>query len=108
MTTNITTNELTRVPAPAGAERIGAWCDELKATPFRYFEGKRHHVERGDRPVVVYIDGIQRCDGTVDCGVVVHELRFDDPITAAQARQIARALIAAADVVDRMTEEEES
>ena len=55
---------------------------------------------------MVYVDGIQRGDGTVEGDVVVHELRCDDPITPAQARQIARALVAAADIVDRMAEAE--
>jgi truncated hemoglobin YjbI len=47
--------------------------------------------------------GTQKPDGTIDeRHVVVHELHADNPITAAQARQVARALIAAADEVDAL------
>jgi len=45
--------------------------------------------------------GTQNPDGTLDeHHVVVHQLHADDPITAAQARQLARVLIAVADEVD--------
>jgi hypothetical protein len=52
---------------------------------------------------LVYIAGTQKLDGTVKRGIVVHQLHADDPMTPQQARQLARALIAAADDVDRWT-----
>ena len=42
--------------------------------------------------------------GTVEREIVVHQLHVDDPITPQQARQLARALIAAADEVGELTD----
>jgi len=48
----------------------------------------------------VYIGGTQRTDGSVQREIVVHPLHADEPTTAAQARQLARALRAAANEAD--------
>jgi hypothetical protein len=45
--------------------------------------------------------GVQRPDGGVERHIIVDELGARDPLTAAEARQLARALIAADDV-DRL------
>lgn len=44
---------------------------------------------------------MQRPDGGVERHIIVDELGARDPLTAAEARQLARALIAADDV-DRL------
>jgi hypothetical protein len=51
----------------------------------------------------VYISGIQKRSGeVVDRQIVVAELHPDNPISAAQARQTARALMATADELDQL------
>jgi hypothetical protein len=50
---------------------------------------------------LVYIAGTQELDGTVEREIVVHQLHADDPIMPQQARQLASALVAAADEIDR-------
>lgn len=67
MSTNIT--NLPDIVPPLGAVRVGARCETTTQAPFRYLEGQRHHIERGERPIVVYVDAIQRGDGTVEGGV---------------------------------------
>ena len=55
----------------------------------------------------MFVSGIQRVDGTGECGICCNQLHADDPITSAQARQLARLLIRAADALDRGTEGEQ-
>jgi len=55
----------------------------------------------------VFISGIQRVDDTGERGICCNQLHADDPITSAQARQLARLLISAADALDRGTEGEQ-
>jgi hypothetical protein len=52
--------------------------------------------------IEVYVHGTQDADGTVTRRISVHQLHADNPITAAQARQLAHALAAAeAEQMDR-------
>ena len=51
-----------------------------------------------------FVAGTQYADGSIAPEVVVHELHADEPIkSSATARQLARALMAAADDFDRLT-----
>jgi hypothetical protein len=108
MSTNTTTsNPCPDVPMPGGAV-TAEWQDAGTPNAFRYFEGSRWVVDRRvDRArsedIEVYVAGTQEPDGTVVRDIVVHQLHSDDPIMPRQARQLARALIAAADEIDRWT-----
>ncbi len=97
------------VAEPAGADVVYGWHDADTASAARYFEGAHRAIERRtdrnqDDDIEVYVAGLQRPDGVVEREIVVHQLHADYPITAGQARQLARALMAAADELDRMTE----
>jgi hypothetical protein len=45
---------------------------------------------------------VQYADGRVRTEITIHQLHGDYPFAAAQAREVARALIAAADEVDEL------
>jgi hypothetical protein len=53
---------------------------------------------------MVRLQGIQHADGRVERQIAVSPLHEDHPLTIEQARQFARALIAAADEIDQMSE----
>jgi hypothetical protein len=98
-------NPLPQVSFPAGAVKAD-WPDLGSPNAFRYFEGSRQVVDRrkdlrGSQDILVYIAGTQELDGTVEREIVVHQLHADDPIMPQQARQLASALVAAADEIDR-------
>ena len=50
----------------------------------------------------MYVLGVQLEDGRVDREIAVHHLHMDNPLTPSQARQLALALLAAADEVETM------
>lgn len=60
--------------------------------------------DHGD--VAVFVAGFQHADGSCARQIVVGQLHTDEPITASQARQVARALMSAADAVERWNEAE--
>jgi hypothetical protein len=110
MTTIRTENPYPNVPLPAGVHLVEDWVDIGSDSPSRYFEGLHRIVERrgpdrGAKPIHVYIAGAQTPDGRLEpIEIVVHQLHADEPImSAATARQLARALMAAADDFDRIT-----
>ncbi len=51
--------------------------------------------------VAIFTAGFQHGDGTITREICVNQLHAGIPITPAQARQIARALMAAADAIER-------
>jgi hypothetical protein len=58
-------------------------------------------VDRGGSDSTVYLDGTPRPDGSVDWSLFV--LADDrEPLTAAQARDLAGMILAAADELDRL------
>lgn len=94
------TNRYPHLPSPAGAVKA-EWQDLGTPNAFRYFEGRRWTIDRRDdvpssEDIEVYVAGVQELDGTVKREVVVNKLHADFPITAAQALQLGRTLIAAA------------
>jgi hypothetical protein len=102
-----TTNPFANVPQPAGACSVADWVDLNSDLPSRYFEGTRRVVDCRDEKLEVCADGIQRVDGGVEGAITVtgDSSMFERLILAssAEARQLARALVAAADEYDRMT-----
>jgi hypothetical protein len=89
------------VPAPTGASIVSKWVGDLGHRN-RYWEAPPRVVGVGplrNRPNV-QVCGVQFVDSTIDAHVAVDRGRPD--ITPAQARQLARALIAAAAEVEDM------
>lgn len=101
-------------PEPAGAVRVddewllGGRTPEGGPDVWRYFEGSSWIIERDNDDIEVKIRGLQHADRHVDREIAVGPLHPDIPISAAQARQLARALIAAADELERMDEADEA
>jgi hypothetical protein len=93
---------MTDLPAPAGATRVGDWEPAQRTGypgPIRYFHGTRRTVEGGYREdIEIQIEGIQHSDGRAGRAIRVSGVR--DVLSIADARQLARALMAAADEVD--------
>ena len=106
-TITTTTANLANVPHPAGAVQVHDWMGpRIGEEPdgstdcARYFLGGSWVVERNssDTDICIEVDGIQHGDGRVERVVVVD----GDVLTVDQARQLAAALIAAADEVETM------
>lgn len=102
------TNPLPSVPCPAGAGIVDEWLDAGTPHTYRTWHGVHRTIpadDPGNRPwsddIEVYVHGTQTADGEVTRHISVDQLHADNPITAVQARGLARALIAAADEVER-------
>ena len=103
--TNLADGYYSHVPLPAGAVKVHEWDDRNEQVgAFRYFTGTSRVVDRDDRDddIDVLIEGTQYPDGSVDRLIGIHSLD-DGPLTIGQARQLARALIAAADETEQMS-----
>jgi hypothetical protein len=110
MTTTTTTHPdvYGTVPWPTGAVKVRDWHDVGTSAAGRAFDGLSWVIE-GDGwhkdDIRVRIQGIQSPTGDVRERVIsAGEVHPDTPITAAQARQLAQALIAAADEYDRVSD----
>src|SRR6516164_4062674 len=104
MTTPPTTPD---IPLPDGAVKASKWQDVHTDKAFRFFEGASWEVfrrnERKDE-IVVRVIGIQQMDGRVLREVSVHQTHADDPLTPAEAMQLARSLISAVQEIERWSE----
>jgi hypothetical protein len=91
------------VAVPAGAVSVQEWGDGLTPDAFRLFWGTERSIEIGNGDGVdVVIRGTQSGDGRVEeRGILVHG-GSDDPMTAEHARQVAAALLEAADEIDNL------
>jgi hypothetical protein len=93
------------VAPPPDAVRVYEWADADTPDPFRLFEASRRVVVVGtlryDSEVEVATEGTQHADGAVEREIKVHQLHGDDVLTAQQARELAVALVEAADELDR-------
>jgi hypothetical protein len=102
-----TENPFPNVPHPFGACSVADWIDVNSDSPSRYFEGTRRVVDCRDERLEVCADGIQRADGSVEGAITVNgdSSMFERLILAssAEARELAFALMAAADEYDRLT-----
>lgn len=87
------------MPLPPGAMYVDDWYDIDSPEPARYFRGSSWLIKRDNRntDMCLLVDGSQYVDGRVNRFVVLD----DDAMTVAQARQLAAALVAAADEIDR-------
>lgn len=98
------------VPRPAGAVEVSEWQpdDRGPATHYRCVEAERWMVESdGDSGAVgVCLAAVQWSDGAVvdhEIAVIERDFKGNDTLTAMQARQLGRALIAAADELDTLS-----
>jgi hypothetical protein len=93
------------VPHPAGATHVADWYDVDGPDAARCFTGSEWAVDRGQHSpdLLVQIDGTQYRDGKAVRFISVMEGQYErlTELSGARARQLARALIAAADEVDR-------
>src|ERR1700694_1872744 len=92
------TPNLPNLPVPAGAT-ADDWCDltDIEGDVARSLTWSRHDTDR----VGVAVDGWQYADGRIDRSVSLYQR--DTELTAADARALARALIAALDVLDDLS-----
>lgn len=82
---------------PAGAVHLGAWC--IDRGRVRAFRGTARPIDGPDSAHVTIV-GQQHADGRVERRVQVGEMT----LTAAQGRQLARALISATDEIDALSD----
>jgi hypothetical protein len=104
-----TANPYPNVPFPAGAVTVYDWHDTQYGIDHagRYFCGFTRVVERdNDKDISVLVDGTQRPDGrSVRVITIIEGDREAIPsLTPSLARQIAAALVAAADEVESSIE----
>lgn len=87
------------LPQPADAVRIEAWDidPDDPDSAYRCFSGSSWVIGQPDREhdTTVVIVGTQHTDRSTDRRILVE--RLDDGLTISQARELARALMAAAD-----------
>jgi hypothetical protein len=102
-----TANPYPNVPFPAGAVEVYDWDEYDIDHTGRYFRGFTRVVERDtDNDISVLVDGTQRTDGrSVRVITVVDgDTEAIPSLTPGLARQIAAALVAAADEVESSIE----
>ena len=117
MTTNTCPN-LTNLPLPAGHTGLGSWQRKTgTGLWFRRFAGQCRMVELPDNTdhdavaatgLVIYVRvaGEQYADGRILSWVSLEEAAA--PLTAAQARSLARALVAAAEEIAEAQHDDET
>jgi len=88
------------IPLPTGAVQVFPW---QPLDGYRFFAGTSRVISReAHAPEVrVGIDGEQHTDGRVTRHVTCGPLDTDDSLTPLRTRQIAAALLATADEIDR-------
>ncbi|PEG35625.1 hypothetical protein CRI77_25000 [Mycolicibacterium duvalii] len=87
------------LPLPQGAESAEHWADDADGQWTRMVHGPSRSVEGFD--AAVYRTGVQTRDGAVTWSLYVHVADSDD-MTAGQVRQLAAALVEAADELDNL------
>jgi hypothetical protein len=104
-----TANPYPNVPFPAGAVKVHDWHDTQYGIDHagRYFRGFTRVVERDtDEDISVLVEGMQRPDGRSVRGITLvdGDTEAIPSLTPGLARQIAAALVAAADAVESSIE----
>ncbi|MGO9186217.1 hypothetical protein [Mycobacterium sp.] len=90
------------VPVPAGAEQVDHWEDDGTGSWTRRLSVSSRSVSRPGADSTVYVDGVQRSDGTVQWSLFV--LADDrEPFASTQARRFAAMILEAADELDPPT-----
>jgi hypothetical protein len=105
MTSDTTATPVSDVPAPDGAVTVGDWQNVDTPAAERYCEGKNWTIgaDGNHSAISVVIGMVQTASGTVKREIALErDFRQDDAFNGRQARQLARALIVAADELDRL------
>ena len=96
-----TTNPYPNLVMPAGAVTVHDWDGIGTDDPTRYFQGPRAIVPTRHGDVTVWWGGLQRPDGSLEFEICVSELHSDKSLSVAAARQVVRAMMQAADEIER-------
>lgn len=105
MTTTTTTNPYPGVPLPAGADEASDWWEENTDAPgpYRIIASQRRGLADGN--LTVQATALQYQDGHVDDGTLEGPCPSIDGVpellTTHAARELAAAIIQAADMADR-------
>jgi hypothetical protein len=102
------TNRSPDVPLPSWAEEVYDWHDLGTPDTYRIFGAPSRTVPADDdardqpwnRAITVRGQGVQYANGRIRPEIQVDQLHADYPISVRQARQLAAALVAAADEVE--------
>lgn len=97
---NTTDQPAPNIPLPAGAVTDGWTSHDHDGTLARSLEWSSHDTAN----VGVTIDGWQRATGEYTCGVSIYGVSEGKQIDAVEARQLAAALLNAADELDRLAD----
>lgn len=97
---NTTNSHNPNVPLPAGATTDGWTSDDPDGTLCRSLEWSSHDTTN----VGLSIDGWQRATGEFTCGISLYGVSEGKSIDAVEARQLAAALLNAADELDRLAD----
>jgi hypothetical protein len=89
-----TRDQQPEIPLPAGVDEVGQW--QPGAVPHRVLFGATRRVDH----VTVDSSAHQRSDGRIDTALVHLDAHLDERLSGAQARQVAAALLNAADDID--------
>src|ERR1700729_1059198 len=105
-----TTTEPRNVPLPTGATKVHDWARPRGGMPYRFITFTDRTVT--DHLVRVSIHAFQWADGSLADGAGaegngveapgIAVLEASDPLNSDQARELAAALLAAADEIDRL------
>ena len=115
MNTNTTTKP--QFPCPAGALEVEEWqlgsprADGSPPELYRNFTGRTWTIERpeGERDITVKIEGVQQLHGVGQRAIGVMTLDGGEaPLSITEARDLARALIAACDEATEMFDRDEA
>jgi hypothetical protein len=104
----VSTNTVPAVPVPAGFSAGGDWETRDEPRPWRTIWGPQHVI--GGDAVEVRLSATQYHDGTIetddDGGPAIHVNVYRDwGISTNHAREVAGAILAAADEADRLVAE---
>ncbi|MBY0287489.1 MAG: hypothetical protein K2X52_10105 [Mycobacteriaceae bacterium] len=102
---------MTAVDWPAGATDVSDWADVGKPEEFRSFDGPIWTIPEiqytNDAPARVFVSGTQLRDGTIEERCIRLEgVAWEDMLASDTARTLSRALLSAADVLDRLNGQE--
>lgn len=95
------TTDTPNVPLPAGNPATDGWTSiDHDGALTRSLEWSSHDTAN----VGLSVDGWQRASGEYTCGVSLYGVSEGKQIDAAEARQLAAALLNAADELDKLTQ----
>jgi hypothetical protein len=98
------------VTLPSGVARVNDWEPDGDQAHYRFIVGATRTLT--DHPIRVSVHAFQWSDGTLDDGdilsapgIAIHDADAGRPLNSDQARELAEALLEAADEFDRWVAE---